>query len=114
MRRNFSPRLVLVVISFCVLLGLATQAARAQNADLLYSFANFGSRYPMASLILDSSGNLYGTTNQNPTAGLVMDSSGNLYGTTPFRAGSRAAGENAGLRDDAARAGAAEDFPKWG
>ncbi len=79
--------------------------------------------YPVASLIMDSSGNLYGTTEyggrenlnygavfklapngtetvlhsfcarancadgESPVAGLIMDSSGNLYGTTPYGGG---------------------------
>jgi uncharacterized repeat protein (TIGR03803 family) len=87
---------------------------------VLYSFTNYpDGRHPFAGLIMDSSGNLYGTTDQggtsnndgtvfelvnssgtyneallllfgstcgingiDPLAGLVMDSSGNLYGTT--------------------------------
>jgi hypothetical protein len=88
------------------------------SEKVLYSFTGASDgAYPMADLIMDSSGNLYGTTNAggsdtyygvvfelvkssgsytetvlysfingsdgaSPHAGLIMDSSGNLYGTT--------------------------------
>jgi uncharacterized repeat protein (TIGR03803 family) len=83
--------------------------------SILYSFGSdpTDGRYPIAGLIMDSNGNLYGTTfeggansqgtifeldstgtetvlysfqngaGSGPVAGLVMDSEGNLYGTTP-------------------------------
>ncbi len=84
-----------------------------KNLSVLHSFSGTDGADPQAGLILDSSGNLYGTTqgggswingtvftldtsgNLNvlhsfsggndgalPDAGLVLDSSGNLYGTT--------------------------------
>jgi uncharacterized repeat protein (TIGR03803 family) len=86
---------------------------------LMYTFTGgTDGAFPMASLIFDSSGNVYGTTNkkgdptchcgtvfqlvaaksyafntihtfkgvdgQNPVANLIIDSSGNFYGTTPY------------------------------
>ena len=84
--------------------------------SVLYSFAGVpDGQYPNAGLIMDGSGNLYGTTlvggangpgtvfkitpngtesvlysfangsdGQDPYAGLIMDGSGNLYGTTVY------------------------------
>jgi uncharacterized repeat protein (TIGR03803 family) len=74
----------------------------------LASFNGSNGYLPAAGVIMDSSGNLYGTTNSGtifelahgsdtittlfsfnipfgtyPLSGLIMDSSGNLYGTTP-------------------------------
>ncbi len=82
----------------------------------LASFGGSNGDGPIAGLIMDTSGNLYGTTSgggasgdgtvfelakgsstlttlasfngsngQNPFAGLIMDSSGNLYGTTAYQ-----------------------------
>src|SRR6266702_3926838 len=91
--------------------------AKAQSLSVLHTFQGGSSdgASPLAGLIMDSSGNLYGTTENggasglgtvfelvsasgtysqkvlhsfnrsdgaNPSAGLIMDSSGNLYGTT--------------------------------
>jgi uncharacterized repeat protein (TIGR03803 family) len=88
-----------------------TQAASAQTFSLLYQFksGNDGSQ-PYASLILDTKGNLYGTTEGDPTgqetvlysftgstdggspeAGLIRDAKANLYGTT-YLGGSSSAG----------------------
>ena len=120
MKLNISRKLVYVAVSVCAVLCLATRSAEGQIESLLHTFASSGDgQYPYAGLITDSSGNLYGTTNQGgahgvgtvfelvnssgsysekvlysfagyqsggdgayPQAGLVMDSSGNLYGTT--------------------------------
>jgi uncharacterized repeat protein (TIGR03803 family) len=81
--------------------------------SVLYSFGGKGGKYPVAGLIPDGAGGLYGTTTkggvfrqgtvfkltttgqikvlysfggadgQSPKAGLVRDAAGNLYGTTP-------------------------------
>jgi uncharacterized repeat protein (TIGR03803 family) len=106
-------------ISLFALLSLAAPLAKAQVATTLHSFTNSGGdgEVPEAGLIMDGSGNLYGTTTNggangygtvfelvyssgsyaekvlysftnsggdglDPVAGLIMDSSGNLYGTT--------------------------------
>jgi uncharacterized repeat protein (TIGR03803 family) len=106
-------RLIAKLAPSILLLGFNT--AHAQTFTTLYSF-NFppDGGQPHSSLVLDSSGNLYGTTYEggasnrgtvfkldtsdqetvlysfagppddgaNPLAGLVRDSAGNLYGTT--------------------------------
>jgi len=57
---------------------------------VLYNFGG-GSQdgaYPQGSLIMDASGNLYGTT----FYGVVFDAAGNLYGTTTQQGVSNAAG----------------------
>jgi uncharacterized repeat protein (TIGR03803 family) len=121
MKLNFSPKLLFVAISLFALLSLASQSAEGQIASVLHSFTGGtgDGGNPYAGLIMDSSGNFYGTTDQggahgfgtvfelvnssgsysenvlysfagsqpsgdgaNPYAGLIMDSSGNLYGTT--------------------------------
>ena len=96
--------------------GAVFKLNSAGNETVLYSFTGGSDgAIPEAGLVMDSSGNLYGTTayggasgngvvfrvdpagNENvlysftggsdgatPEAGLVMDSSGNLYGTTLF------------------------------
>ena len=95
--------------------GAVFKITAAGTESILYSFGtgNGDGQNPYASLVMDGSGNLYGTTynggtngvgtvfkitptgaesvlhafgaipdGQNPYAGLIMDSSGNLYGTT--------------------------------
>ena len=88
-------------------------ASGSSTITALASFNGTNGQYPEGGLIMDSSGDLYGVTNEggasgdgtvfelkkgsgtittlasfkggneaNPDAGLVMDSSGNLYGTT--------------------------------
>jgi uncharacterized repeat protein (TIGR03803 family) len=91
-------------------------AAHAATESVLYSFCSQANctdgQYPIATLIADTSGNLYGTTSEGgangdgevfelapdgtltvlhsfngtdgsgPQAGVIVDSSGNLYGTT--------------------------------
>lgn len=98
---------------------LTPNGSGGYNEAVLYSFGASGDgQYPQSSLLMDSSGNLYGTTNEGgpnstgtvfelkpsgsgytesllysfgaymgtdgqfPIGGLVMDASGNLYGTT--------------------------------
>jgi uncharacterized repeat protein (TIGR03803 family) len=106
-----------MVMLFAALV-LATAVAPAQttaapNFNLLYSFHYATGEYPLAAMIVDSDGNLYGTTQNGgdrdlgtvfeisnagqeivlhsfkaapdgrfPIASLVRDSAGNLYGTT--------------------------------
>jgi uncharacterized repeat protein (TIGR03803 family) len=103
-------------LALAVALGsgmVASQAARAQTFTVLYNFTGSADgANPYAGLLLDTAGNLYGTTtvggssNQgtvfevdtngtetvlhsfsgadgiSPYAGVIMDAKGNLYGTT--------------------------------
>jgi uncharacterized repeat protein (TIGR03803 family) len=55
---------IIAVVSLWVLLGLASSPALAQVASTVYSFGVAGDGVaPTAGLIMDASGNLYGTTN---------------------------------------------------
>lgn len=113
------PALRMFTFVFTLLIILAFVAAppaSAQTESVLYSFTTGdGAITPVGSLIMDSSGNLYGVSGSNnegaiyelspssggvwtlkilhefnslsdgiPTAGLIMDASGNLYGTCLF------------------------------
>lgn len=114
-----TPKRVLIVLGMMLALaGLlaAPPCARAQTFRVLHSFSGSDGASPWAGLVMDSSGNLYGTTDfggsnacvggcgtvfkldtsgrltvlhrfsgsdgASPTTDLVIDSSGNLYGTT--------------------------------
>jgi uncharacterized repeat protein (TIGR03803 family) len=90
-------------------------AAGSNTVTTLVSFGGITGQYPFGNLLMDGSGNLWGTasggglngdgtifelqsgqtaitmvasfsntTGTNPQCGLVMDSSGNMFGTTPF------------------------------
>jgi uncharacterized repeat protein (TIGR03803 family) len=103
------------------------KSSTGYTENVLYAFTGFNGAYPLAGLLMDSSGNLYGTTSNggtygygvvfelvnssgtyaettlynfggsptdgtDPVAGLLMDATGNLYGTTsedrgPFACG---------------------------
>ena len=94
---------------------VAAPSAQAQTYSVLYSFRGWHGKEPVAGLIQDKKGNLYGTTRDGgaygygvvfkldntgaetvlysftggadgkfPLAGLVRDSAGNLYGTTEW------------------------------
>jgi uncharacterized repeat protein (TIGR03803 family) len=87
------------------LCGVVFKVDTNGNETVLYSFNGFDGGTPLAGLIMDAAGNLYGTTSGNvfkldpsgnltvlhtftfgadgglPYAGLTMDSAGNLYGT---------------------------------
>src|SRR6266568_4135689 len=109
-----------LALAYLAALGMglfAAPLAKAQSLSVLHTFQGGSSdgASPFAGLLMDSSGNLYGTTENggasglgtvfelvsasgtysqkvlhsfnrsdgaNPSAGLIMDSSGNLYGTT--------------------------------
>jgi len=100
---------------------MGAQNPRSVRFKTLYSFTDFGS--PVAGLIQDAAGNLYGTTANGgaynsgsvfkldrtgtlkvlysfaggddggyPQSSLVLDSAGNLYGTTPYEGSGSCAG----------------------
>ena len=115
-------RLAILVAALSVVLGTLAATAplsAASSEQVLYAFQGGKSDggAPLAGVIFDSSGNLYGTTyaggtynggivfeltpnngqwtekvlhtfqpkyGDRPTAGLIMDSAGNLYGTTYY------------------------------
>ena len=109
-----SSRLLTLAFAVFGLLVTASPTAQAAPETILYSFtgANGDGYYPASSLIMDSAGNLYGTTvfggesdygtvfrlsssgaetilhsfigtdGNDPYGGLVMDGAGNLYGVT--------------------------------
>ena len=117
--QSASLKSLFLATSFFASLCVAGAAAQAGGDQILYSFTNPGGQgwYPYAGLIMDGSGNLYGTTDSGgtsdngtvfelvnssgtytekvlysftgsggdgafPAAGLIIDASGNLYGTT--------------------------------
>jgi uncharacterized repeat protein (TIGR03803 family) len=100
--------------------GLVFKLDTSGQETVLYYFMNRGDGdYPLAGVIMDANGNVYGTTyyggasgagtvfkldttgaetvlysftggadGSNPVAGVIMDTEGNLYGTTEFGGGS--------------------------
>jgi len=129
LKPNSSPKLFLVALLLLVALCAATAPAQAQSFSekVLYGFPGAtgdGTNPYYAGVVMDASGNLYGTTanggnpgscqngcgtvfelvnssgiysenvlysftgangdGSNPWAGLIMDASGNLYGTTSY------------------------------
>jgi len=124
-----ATRGALTLAALSALLLITPALARAQTETVLYSFCTQSGctdgHRPHAGLVLDKSGNLYGTTYQggangegtvfevspsgaetvlhsfctqpgctdgyHPLAGLVLDTSGNLYGTT-YDGGAHGAG----------------------
>ena len=114
--RNVSGRARRIAASLATigLLVWAPAIADAQEFTLLYSFHGESGEYPLAGVIVDSQGNVYGTTSEGgthgmgtvfkisasgeetvlhsfkgapsdgnfPIAALVRDQAGNLYGTT--------------------------------
>jgi uncharacterized repeat protein (TIGR03803 family) len=118
MQRKPTSRLIQLLTSLLLTIGLATSARAESKEAVLHVFSGSDGASPTTPLILDQAGNLYGTTRlggtQNngtvfevshsskgwretvlysflggndgsqPWAGLVLDSAGNLYGTTTF------------------------------
>jgi len=117
MKDRLAAKLLVVALSLGTSLGLLNSPAKAQVASTVYSFGATGDgAYPYPGLIMDASGNLYGTTGNggtsnvgtvfelvnssgtytekvlysfaggsdgaNPYGTLLLDASGNLYGTT--------------------------------
>ena len=108
--------IIFAILSVLFLLGTgAARRAQAQVESVLHSFTASEGTDPSAGLVMDSAGNLYGTTRvggsssygtvfkldtsgtltvlhdfsggsdgSDPFADLLMDSSGNLYGTTLY------------------------------
>jgi uncharacterized repeat protein (TIGR03803 family) len=105
----------LLAFLFVLVVGLiAAPQTQAQTFSVIYNFSGGDGGYPLAGLVMDSTGNLYGTTSvggsgawvgevfkvtpsgqetvlyafgggtdgSTPEASLLIDSAGNLYGTT--------------------------------
>src|SRR5271157_685543 len=77
-RRHFTNTTLALAIML-VVATVAARSTRAQTYTVLYSFAGGADgAYPVAGLVLDSSGNLYGTTNEGGENGygtvFVVDS----------------------------------------
>lgn len=94
--------LTLVVV---FLFALATSVAQAQTFTPLYSFGGASGKYPVAGLVLDVAGNLYGTTQQGGAHGLgtifKVDSTGTETVLHSFKGGkSDGAFPGAGLAFD--------------
>ena len=67
MKRSLGSRFLFVTV-FSLVLSLATGTVAAQTANLLYSFSGQDDGgHPQAVLIMDSSGNQYGTTSKGGT-----------------------------------------------
>jgi|HubBroStandDraft_1064217.scaffolds.fasta_scaffold61049_2 uncharacterized repeat protein (TIGR03803 family) len=65
-----SPKLTTALMLACLLMAaVATQPLQAQTLRLLHSFKGPEGEFPLASMIRDSAGNLYGTTNNGGTSG---------------------------------------------
>jgi uncharacterized repeat protein (TIGR03803 family) len=102
------------LLLFSILIASGTAMAATDTETVLHRFSGPDGAYPSAEVIMDSAGNLYGTTTsggaygygtvfrldtsgnlttlhsfsgpdgQDPYAGLIMDIKGNLYGTTSY------------------------------
>jgi uncharacterized repeat protein (TIGR03803 family) len=111
-RQNLRVPRMLLVRARSVRQGHMVRAAGASNGEpfetVLHSFNGTDGEYPRAGLVMDSAGNLYGTTvfnvfkldpagnemvlynfpadttpyGGNPQAALILDAGGSLYGTT--------------------------------
>ncbi len=64
------PNSLFVAVSFfALLLGFVSPQAQAQTEQILYSFSGATGQDPLAGLIMDGSGNLYGTTREGGANG---------------------------------------------
>ncbi len=101
-RRAEDVGVMLIVLLLTV---LATSLVQAQTFTTLYSFAGASGEYPVAGLIVDAAGNLYGTTQQGGAHGLgtifKVDSTGTETVLHSFKGGkSDGAFPSAGLAVD--------------
>jgi uncharacterized repeat protein (TIGR03803 family) len=98
--------------------GTVFQVGQNGSEKTLYKFHGSDGQNPVNGLLLDASGNLYGTTPYNvyevtasgtfevlyawqepvpnPSGTLIMDDGGNLYGTTTFGGGTGCDGQGCG------------------
>jgi uncharacterized repeat protein (TIGR03803 family) len=94
-----------VMLVFLLLTALATSLVQAQTFTTLYSFAGAAGAYPVAGLIVDVAGDLYGATQQGGAHGLgtvfKVDSTGKETVLHSFKGGkSDGAFPSAGLAVD--------------
>ena len=90
-RKRFAGRAAcLITLAAAALLPAMTASAQNYTFVPLHFFANTGvdGNYPDSTLVADSAGNLYGTTQAGGAIGVgtvfeLVNSSGKLYGASP-------------------------------
>jgi uncharacterized repeat protein (TIGR03803 family) len=77
---------ITVLVAICGLLSAAVPALAASNEKVLYSFGKAGTN-PLAGLIFDAAGNLYGTTETGGAGTCSLDGCGTVFELIPNAGG---------------------------